>query len=366
MSNSASPLGTAPILVLLMGLLQACATRVDRFTIDRVLDRGMMVPDVAKVCEVGQSLAHPMAAVAPANKPPRRALLIAEVSAGLCYEPDAWEAELAGARIRHHFQALQSGRTAEIKDARIREQRIHTMAGARFYRSYQQLEATWGNPDEGCPNIASRDEIVYLLGLFSGINALLHDRAGGGELEVPMDLLPRIARASECLDNESWWQVPAAFQAAIWATVPGSGPDDIDPWQALEDAASKGESSGVRLARAVQVLIAANAGQTALVEQGIQAHASSLAATPSQPEWALLDEYARLVTLHQSDLIWTESEGVRTSTLGLLPGPTAGEAPAAPFGEEDPFGAEDPFGEADPFAEPDEPTPESDANPQEN
>ena len=74
----------------------------------------------------------------------------------------------------------ESREHAEIKDARIHQQRIHTAASARFYLGYQALENHWGNPDEGCPRIGSKDEIVYLLGLFSGIEALLHDRAGGG------------------------------------------------------------------------------------------------------------------------------------------------------------------------------------------
>jgi len=90
------------------------------------------------------------------------------------------------------------------------------------------------------------------------------------------------------------------------------------------------------------VLIAANAGREEIVEEGIRAHAASLQATPQAEDYALLDEYARLVTIHQSDRLWTESAGHRTPRLGDLP------SDATPAPAPDPFGV-DPFG-ADPFA----------------
>ena len=45
-------------------------------------------------------------------------------------------------------------------------------------------------------------------------------------------------------------------QAAAWATIPGSGPQGVDPWAILEEMGSKGESTGVRVARGLQVTIA--------------------------------------------------------------------------------------------------------------
>ncbi len=358
------PTSPRPAAVLLLaGGLLGCGPKVDRFTVDRVLARGLAVPDLGMVCGVGQSLAHPLAALTAADNPPKRAMVVAEVSAALCHEPDVWEAELAGARARHHLP-LDGGRIEELRDARIREKRAHTLAARRFLRGFESMEAAWGPIGEVsgdaapvCPRIAEKDEIVYLLGLFGGLNALLHDRAGGGELGVPLDLLPRIARATTCLDDDRWWQVPAAFRSGVWATIPGSGPDGIDPWAALDDAASAGAAQGVRLARAVQVLIAGNADRVDLVEKAIVAHAQSLSETSIDPRWALLDTYALYVSRHHSDLLWTEAEGLRTADFGVLPSQLSEESsgsPAESSGQADPFAA-DPFA-ADPFAaEPAEP-----------
>jgi hypothetical protein len=57
-------------------------------------------------------------------------------------------------------------------------------------------------------------------------------------------------------------------------------------------------------------------------------------------EWALLDEYARLVSLHESDLLWTVTAGHVTPRFGELPRAEKEEEFTGPdlFGEGDPFG----------------------------
>jgi hypothetical protein len=177
---------------------------------------------------------------------------------------------------------------------------------------------------------------------------VLRDRTSGGELGLPLDRINAVGRAAGCLDDSRWWSTPTAIQAAAWATVPGSGPQDVDPWQLLSDAADKGDASGVRVARALHVRMASNAGLSEMVAEGISAHAASLNTTKMDMEWALMDEYARLVTLHESDLLWTDAEGHRTPTLGELP---TDEAEVS--STEDVFG-DDPFGD-DPFDEPSAP-----------
>jgi hypothetical protein len=309
-----------------------CAQKVDRFTIDRVVARGLAVPDVPKVCALGESLAHPLAATSSAKHPPREALVIAELTSATCEEEDAWSAELDGLRAKHNLLVLGDARANEITDARIREQRAHTAAATRFYRAFGQLEAKFGPVGEACPKIAKKDEIVYVVGLVAGTLGLLHDRAGGGEVGVPIDTLGKVARGGQCLDDERWWHVPSALQAAAWEIIPGSQPTGVDPWERAKAAADAGDTSGVRIARALQVLVAANAGRTDVVDSGLRAHAASIAGTPQSADFALLDEYARLVDLHQSDVLWTEATGHRTPVFGTLPGD---DKPAAP--PPDPF-----------------------------
>ena len=236
----------------------ACAAQVDRFTVRRVVARGLRVPDVPKACALGSSLAHPLAALASEHRPPHQALVIAELTGATCGESAAWEAELAEARARRIFGALGDDRAAAMLDAKLTAQRAHAAAADRFWRAFGHLEAEYGTVGEACPRLSDRDELVYVVGLVAGMLAVLNDKAGNSAVGVPLDVLAKVARGAACVPDDRWWHVPGALQAASWATIPGSAPAGADPWQLLADHASAGEQSGVRVARALQVLIAAN------------------------------------------------------------------------------------------------------------
>ena len=145
--------------------------------------------------------------------------------------------------------------------------------------------------------------------------------------------------------------MPDALKASAWATVPGSGPDDVDPWALFETATARGDADGVRIARSLQVFTAANAGRTDIVEAGLAAHGAAQS-EGGDPDWLLLDTYAFSVSLFESDQLWIATNGHRTMTFGTTPG-------ASGVGGEDPFGGSDPFGSSDPFAEPNPPQDEA-------
>jgi hypothetical protein len=303
-----------------------------------VVDVSSDVPDTGKVCALGASLAAPLDSLT--HRSPHQAMTIAEGVSAVCDEAVAWEAELGEARARRNLASLGEARVAEITDANLAAARAHARAAARFERSFDALEAEYGTIGDGeCPRIAKNDEFVYLFGLLTGTLALLHDRSAGGANGVPMDRLAAIARGAPCLDDERWWFVPSAVQGAAWATVPGSGPEGVDPWEQLERAATAGEASGVRVARAMQVLIAANSGRDDVLVEAIAKHAASLTAVPTNADWTLLDTYATEVSRHQSDLLWTRARGHRTEVFGRVPGSAAPEPSSA---GPDPFAA-DPF-----------------------
>ncbi len=300
------------------------------------------------MCGVGRALTHPLGAVS--RRDPHKALVISETVAALCAEADAWEADLHEARAMQNLKGLGEARSAEAIDADLLADRHHTLAAARFDRAWNHMLQAWPEigelaSPEDCPRVRERDEIVVLLGMVSGVLALLHDAAGGGTLDVPLDRPLDVARGTWCVPEESLWFAPEALQAGAWATVPGSGPEGVDPWAELAAAADRGDATGLRLARAIQVLIAANAGKTEVVANAIRTF-SAVEAAPD-PDWILLDEYARLVVVHESDLVWTKSSGHRTVTLGVLPGDeeTRSRAVDDAIGSDDPFGADDPFGE---------------------
>ncbi|TNE85615.1 MAG: hypothetical protein EP330_25185 [Deltaproteobacteria bacterium] len=332
-----------------LGLLVGCAAKVDNLTVNRVVPRYMTNGDLEMACALGETLSNGLAAVPKEDNPPHRALTLGYGTAAMCAELQAMEYELAAARAEHLYEG--EAQIAAIKDARYGAERAHGLAARRWWDAFEHTEVQYGPVgDETCPTFNRRhDQMTYLVGLYAGMAALIHDKTAGGPVGVPLDVLPRVARSSQCLDDDLLWHVPEAMRAASWATVPGSGPTDVDPWAMLAEAAKKGEGTGVRLGRAMHVLINANAGRGEQAREGMQMHGESLKSTPVAPDWKFFDEYARRITLHQSDLVWTAAEGYRTPALGDLPQDGA-EAPADPFGA-DPFGA-DPFGAPEETAEP--------------
>jgi hypothetical protein len=187
----------------------------------------------------------------------------------------------------------------------------------RFYTAYQQLEGAFGIPGAGCPELEEEDELLYLLGLSAGMLAMFHDRAAEGTAGVPMDIPQLVARAATCLDNNRWWGGPLALQASVWAMVPGAVPEGEDAWATLAAASHTGEEQGVRLARAFQVQILDASGREEELRAAITEHAASVASTPADPQWLLLDTYATQMILHISDRIWTQERGHRTPLGGL-------------------------------------------------
>jgi hypothetical protein len=321
-----------PVLVLI-----GCRATVDRFVSHRVVDRASDVADVGEACATGASLANAMRSLTRAGNTAHEALLVAEVTGALCSEMGAREADLQA--LRAQTNGAPEGRASEIRDATIRGQRAHAESAARFYRAFQHLEARWGTAgEEPCPRLNRDDEVVYTFGLFAGLNALLHDKASDNAVGVPADIPSRVARAADCLDNDALWHVPGALQAAAWAAVPGSGPAGLDPWQELSSEAEAGSTGGVRLAYAVLNRIAGNSGRDDLLLAGLAAQAKSAAEIERDPDWALFDEYAEIVSLHEADLYWTRARGYRAKGLGDVPGAAAADtaAPTA-FGDDDPF-----------------------------
>ncbi len=342
-----SSLAILAVLTLATSTGPGCVRKtVDNLTIKRVVPTALAVGDVDRTCKIGEALGHPLGAIP--NQPPQAAMIIADAVAALCDESRAWEAELDSVTAQT-IVPVGPGRVAAVKDARARESRYRSRSALRDASAWNRANLYFGELGNSaeCPAIKRKDEIAYLVGLVAGTLGMLNDKASGGHVGIPLDTASRVGRAAPCLDDATWWHVPSALQAASWVAVPGSGPEDIDHWQALKDAAIAGEKSGVRIGWALYTKLAGNAGDDERLREGITAMAESLENTPRAQEWAMLDEYARTVVLHESDLLWARERGHRTEDFGELPTDEA----VTPQPSEDPF-AEDPFG-ADPFGTPD-------------
>ncbi len=282
------------------------------YTVDHMVPYLMASGDVDMACETGVSMGAFLMSFEQVSKRPNRAALVTLLSAGMCAEARAWDAELA--RLR----ALHGDRPVAAQDARIVEVRAHALAARRYHRAYERLVAAFGPPGTGkCPTLHGSDSLLYLLGLSAGLLAVMHDKAGGGVAGVPLDIPRAVARASRCLPDARWWGAPSALRAAIWTSVPGAAPKGADPWKVLADAAAQGDAAGFRLPGALEVQAAAAAGRTDLVEQAIAREAASYQKTPPSKAYHLLDRYAWLIDQHASDVLWTGKTGHRTPVDGF-------------------------------------------------
>lgn len=338
--------------MLLLGMISllGCVTKVvDRVTVDRIVGQAKVIGDTQMPCALGRSLNHVLMATGNARHQPDLALLISNGTAGICAQQLAWEEHLRAERAKVQRSLDDPHRISEIKDAQYAAMRWDVIAARRFYQAFQHAEVAFDGMDTPCTAMKEKDEVAYLVGLISGTFAVLHDKQTRGAVGVPMELLPRIARASECLGNEKWWYVPQALQGGIWATIPGSGPSDVDPWTLLEEASQQGAESGVRVAFAIGSLLSNNSGETERLKKSLKGHGESLKGQEANPSWLFFDQYATEVSLFQSDLLWTNEMGYRTPTLGDLPQVPVSSSEST---LEDPFstegttdGDEDPFGE---------------------
>ena len=289
-----------------------CTSHIDGFTLQKVVPVGMSQPDLRKACALGEGLNHPLRSFT--KKTPNKAMIIAETTAGLCLDIDSMDADIRAEQYKFLKQVPVA------IDAKIVAERLHTQTAIRYQRAFFYAESAYGTIGAGeCPNLAKKDEVAYLIGLVAGTLAVIHNRLGGNKAMVSDELLPQIARASECLNNAKWWYTPQALRAAVWAFVPGSGPESIDAWEHLKEAGNEGAKSDFRVSWGIHNLIAAMSGKDDFLKAGLEAHAKSIQDTPVGGEWGLLDEYGFRVSQHMSDLIWTREKGHRTMLFGSWP-----------------------------------------------
>ncbi len=272
----------------------------------------MSTDDLEMSCATGASMGGVLTSFSRVTDSPDKIASATMLTAGICAELNAREYELESLR------ALKEGRGGSAQDARIAEKRAHATAAKRYYKGAQHMIAAFGEMGgDKCPKFEDEDELIYLLGIFSAIQAVLHDRSADGAVGVPLDVPSKVARATHCLDNEKWWGVPKALEAAVWTSVPGTAPDGADPWKQHREASKIGEQKGVRLAHAIEAISAAGVGKTDVLRQVITDHANAIKDKPADAKWKLLDETATGYIWFMSDRLWTEAMGHRTPAGSL-------------------------------------------------
>lgn len=296
--------------------MKSTGNMMTAYTVQHLTPFAMSTDDLDMACRISQSTGNLLLSYKRVrDEPPYQASITTLASAAACAEVKGWEAELANLR------AIKRGDTAGAAEARIVEKRWRHLAAARNKRAYDALVALYGEPGTGCSELFKEDgaegrrhQLAYMIGLIAGVQAVRHDRASGALLGVPADIGKKAARGTECLDNERWWGMPKALQAAIWVGLPGGVPEGVDAWKQLEDSAQIAAKKGIRLAMAAQIQALEAAGKTDAMRAAIKAFAQAGEGRTGDGwrKYQLLDLQAEQQILALSDRLWTQAQGHRT------------------------------------------------------
>ncbi len=232
--------------------------------------------------------------------------------AGNCSQYKAWEAELA------YVRADYQGNIEAAKDAREEAKRMNALTARRRYASFRRAMAAYefdpsAEPVE-CPFLFSdQDELIFLLGLMTGMQAIVNDANSGGMGGVPKNIAPQTERVAACLDNEKWAGMPNAIRSLVWLLLPDTRPEGVsDPWQVLEGSTELGVEKGLRIPHAIQTIAAETFGRRDKLEEAIASFAESSATIEVWDDYRLLDEIATDMVHFSSDKYWSANYGYRT------------------------------------------------------
>lgn len=267
-------------------------------------------------CGTGTGMNQFLASFGRVMHDPDYVMFYTDLLAGYCATFHAADENL------RYLRASQAGRVNEAADARIAEKRWHALAARRRHSAFQHLTSAYGRLGGDCPDLDTEaDQVTYLIGLVVGLQAMQSDARSGLQVGIPRDIARGAAEASQCLDNERWWGAPAAVRATVWTLVPGSRPEDRDIWATYRASARQARDSGMRLALALYVNGADNAGKTNEIKNAIR-EAAAIGGDRAPEPYVLVDRLAATEIQHLSDQIWTREAGKRTpvGALGDFPG----------------------------------------------
>ena len=309
----------------LLAILSGCSIQkmagdaVIEYTHDQAIPYLMAQGDLKAACSMGESLGPVVASFSRVELNPENVGIATNMAAGMCAEFEQRTAELD--RIR----ALYENRTSAAQDALIREKQGHQLAAMRMIRAYEDAMKTFGDMSAQCRTFDNTtDELLSLLGLASGALGLLHEFNSEKSLGISLEVTSMIEKSAACFDDDKWWGLPTALRAALWLSIPGAGPEGVDPIQAMQDAAQKGDAQGVLLARAMLVMMANTIGKPDIMCQVISEIPQKAALNT---DYALLNAYAMSMMTHQADIAWTKEKGHRAPFMQ----PQCPAAPAAPM-----------------------------------
>jgi len=237
------------------------------------------------------------------------------VSSAVCSEKRAVEEEL------RYLRAARRNQIEEAQDARIGQKRLLELTARRqlagFERMRDKLQAKYEfQYGESCPKFKRDfDELVYVLGTISGLQAVVNDIASQQMVGVSTDIAPKAERALKCVSNAKWWGAPQAARAVVWNILPGMS-EGKDIWGTMNQSMYIGERTGVRLPHVMYALAALSVGDTARFRDATKRFAGVKDFRPSK-DYRLVEEIAAATMVNLSDRYWSENTGTRTPVGGM-------------------------------------------------
>lgn len=274
----------------------------------------MTFDDVPMLCGTAESLTPVLMTFEAVGTNPDQMAVMVYMGAALCAETEAAEQEL------RYLRALRAGRYDEAKDARIAQKRAHALAAKRQQVSYQRFLAYYGDLPEGqCSKKLKTDvdELIYLLGMVSGVKALLNDVQSDNAVGVDKDIAPKILYWTQCLDSAKWWEIPSGMRSTVWNFVPMLAPEGATPMEDLARVAKVGEAAGVRLAYAIWALSGFGNGDMENTRRAIREFAAAADKHPIDQRYLILDAVSTEIIRGISDNMWTNATGMRTPVGAL-------------------------------------------------
>ncbi|WP_419811209.1 hypothetical protein [Bacterioplanoides sp.] len=289
------------------------------YTEDYAIPYSLKGDDPQMACALSESMTGALLSFSEVAYTPDRQAIAMHMMAGACAEERAREHALT------YLRALKAKNVSEAKDARIREKREYALAANRQYKAYQHMLAAFVEGDDvarevgnECPELDEDEELFWMMGILSGFQAVMSDVRSQGQVDVPQNIAMQSVRGIQCLDNQRWWGVPQAINAAVGIMLPrAEDPQAVQAWKDMQQASDIASAVGVRLVHAIEVTVADGRDEHQKLRDAIRRHVRSINTTPSNAQFRMMDITATRQILAISDRLWTEATGSRTPIGGL-------------------------------------------------
>lgn len=272
----------------------------------------MQMSDPEMACALGEGIDPLLYSFSRINDAPDTTGSLLMLLAANCMEYDAWDAELA------YLRADYEGRVPVAKDARERSKRLYALTAERrflaFRRAMQAYDFDPAKEPLECPSLLDeQDEMTFLLGLLTGLQAVVNDANSGARAGIPRNIAPQAERAATCVDSEKTGGLPNAIRAMVWLLLPDTRPELFpDPWTVLENSSATGVEVGMRASMALEAVAAETFGRTDVLADVIRRFTEAEDTIEVWDEYRLADHVAEYIIRFSSDKHWTAEYGYRT------------------------------------------------------